>query len=97
MPPSPPTATAAANATVTATAIVNATANAIDISGFVLADGRRITVLGNWVGGTPAEREFLRAIHASACKRFGMVLGPNYNAAHRNHFHIEHTPGGPCR
>ena len=75
----------------------HATANAIDISGFVLADGRRITVLGNWVGGTPAERDFLRAIHASACKRFGMVLGPNYNAAHRNHFHIEHTPGGPCR
>lgn len=67
----------------------HATGNAIDISGFVLADGRRITVLGNWYAGTPAEQAFLRAIHASACRRFGTVLGPDYNLAHRNHFHVE--------
>lgn len=67
----------------------HATGNAIDIAGFVLADGRRITVLGNWTAGTPAEQEFLRAIHASACRRFGTVLGPDYNAAHRNHLHVE--------
>ena len=75
----------------------HATASAIDVSGFVLANGRRITVLGNWLGGTLAERDFLWAVRESACRRFGMVLGPQYNAAHRNHFHIEHTPGGPCR
>ena len=61
---------------------------AIDVSGFVLADGRRITILGNWAG-TPAERQFLTAIHTSACKRFGTVLGPDFNAAHRNHLHVE--------
>ena len=67
----------------------HATGNAIDVSGFVLADGRRITVLGQWSAGTEDERQFLRVIHASACKRFGTVLGPDYNAAHRNHLHVE--------
>ncbi|KTR85216.1 extensin [Novosphingobium barchaimii] len=75
----------------------HATANAIDVSGFVLEDGRRITVLEDWDGGTPAERRFLRAVHASACKRFGTTLGPQYNAAHRNHFHLEADGADFCR
>jgi hypothetical protein len=75
----------------------HATADAIDISAFVLADGRRITVLGDWSDGTREEREFLRVIHQSACKRFGTVLGPNYNRAHANHFHVEPGGGGFCR
>jgi hypothetical protein len=33
--------------------------------------------------------EFLRAAHASACKIFGTVLGPESNAAHKNHFHVD--------
>ena len=68
-----------------------ATANAIDISGFVLADGRRITVAGNWNDKSPQVRRFFQTIHASACKRFGTTLGPDYNAAHRDHFHLEAT------
>lgn len=75
----------------------HATADAIDVSGFVLADGRRITVLGDWTGGTPAEREFLQVIHGSACKRFGTVLGPSYNAAHHDHLHVELSGGSFCR
>ncbi|MEW9856151.1 extensin family protein [Novosphingobium sp. M1R2S20] len=75
----------------------HATANAIDVSGFVLEDGRRITVLDDWDGGTSAERRFLRVIHASACKRFGTTLGPAYNAAHRNHFHLEADAASFCR
>ena len=67
----------------------HATGEAIDIAGFVLADGRRITVRSAWHGGTAAEREFLRVVHQSACKRFGTVLGPDYNSAHENHFHVE--------
>ena len=34
----------------------------------------------------------LRTIRDSACKRFGTVLTPDYNAAHRDHLHLE--PGG---
>jgi hypothetical protein len=75
----------------------HATANAIDISAFVLADGRRISVLGNWTQGTAGERQFLRIVHASACKRFGTVLGPAYNAAHANHLHVELGSAGFCR
>lgn len=75
----------------------HATANAIDVSAFILADGRRITVLGDWTYGTDEERRFLRIVHESACKRFGTVLGPNYNAAHQNHFHLEFTGGDFCR
>lgn len=78
----------------TARLSAHATANAIDVSGFVLADGRRITVLDDWSGGTPAERRFLRVIHDSACKRFGTVLSPDYNAAHRDHFHVEVDENG---
>ncbi|MGF1954234.1 extensin family protein, partial [Lactococcus lactis] len=66
----------------------HAIANAVDIGGFILADGRRVTVLADWNGPDPAVREFLRVVHASACKRFGTVLSPDYNAAHRNHFHL---------
>ena len=75
----------------------HAQANAVDVSGFVLADGRRITVLGNWTQGTPAERQFLRLVANSACKRFGTVLGPEYNPAHRNHFHVEASGNALCR
>ena len=75
----------------------HATANAIDVSAFVLADGRRISVLGGWTRGDAAERQFLRIVHESACKRFGTVLGPDYNTAHRDHFHVELSGGSYCR
>lgn len=75
----------------------HATANAIDISAFILADGRRVSVIHDWVDGTDPERRFLRIVHASACKRFGTVLGPDYNAAHRDHFHVESGSAGFCR
>lgn len=75
----------------------HATANAIDVSGFVLGDGRRITVLEDWNGGTAEERRFLRTVHDSACKRFGTTLGPGYNAAHANHLHLEADGADFCR
>ncbi|WP_416172386.1 extensin family protein [Allopontixanthobacter sp.] len=75
----------------------HASAEAVDVAAFVLADGRRISVLADWDGGGRAEREFLRVVHASACKRFGTVLGPDYNAAHRDHLHLEKGDGSFCR
>ncbi|MXO93786.1 extensin [Erythrobacter arachoides] len=71
----------------------HATAAAIDIGGFVLADGRRISVLTGW-NGTPQEREFLRTVQRSACRRFNTVLGPDYNAAHHDHLHVEGVTDG---
>ena len=72
----------------------HATADAVDVAAFLLEDGRRISVLGGWEGGTPEERAFLRLVHESACKRFGTVLGPDYNAAHHDHFHVEKVVSG---
>ena len=75
----------------------HATAGAIDVAAFILADGRRISVLDDWYAGTPAEKQFLSVVHQSACKRFGTVLGPAYNAAHRDHLHVELSGSGFCR
>jgi hypothetical protein len=66
----------------------HAFANAVDVSAFILRDGRRVSVLDGWRGSS-AEQAFLRRLHQSACKRFGTVLGPDYNAAHANHFHFD--------
>ncbi len=83
----------------TARRSAHALAGAIDISGFVLADGRRISVEEDWHGGTSAEREFLRIVQRSACRRFDTVLGPDYNEAHRDHLHLEGVIAGDsyCR
>ncbi|HWK36657.1 extensin family protein [Sphingomonas sp.] len=75
----------------------HATANAVDIAAFVLADGRRISIERDWRNADPAVRRFLATIHASACKRFGTVLGPDYNAAHYNHLHLDMGRGPFCR
>ena len=66
----------------------HAFANAVDVSAFVLTDGRRITVLEGW-SGSERDQRFLRLIHQSACRRFSTVLSPSYNAAHANHFHLD--------
>lgn len=74
----------------------HATANAIDIAGFVLADGRRIGVLRDWPGDD-AESRFLRAVHAGACDWFAGVIGPDRDAAHRDHFHYDGGRWRYCR
>lgn len=71
-------------------------ANAVDVSGFVLKDGRRITILKDWQNPDPAVHRFLETIHASACKRFATVLSPKYNYVHRDHFHLDMGRGPFC-
>jgi hypothetical protein len=63
--------------------------NALDVAGFRLADGRDILVGRSWWRGAPEERAFLRAAFAGACREFYTVLGPGYNRAHANHFHLD--------
>ena len=73
-------------------------ANAVDISAFVLADGRRITVKEGWRGSDPAVRDFLRAVHKAACRRFDVVIGPDGDAHHYDHLHFDMGGNGPyCR
>jgi hypothetical protein len=74
----------------------HATANAVDIGAFTLADGRRIAVARHWQGDGP-EARFLKAAHGRACRYFRVVLGPEYNAAHRDHFHLDRGPFSRCK
>ncbi len=66
----------------------HSTANAIDISAFVLADGTRISLVSDWDDGD-ARSEFLHAVRNGSCGLFGTVLSPDYNAAHADHFHLD--------
>ncbi|HWK42572.1 MAG TPA: extensin family protein [Croceibacterium sp.] len=77
----------------------HASGNALDIAAFVLADGRRISVLRGW-NGTGGDAEFLHQIRDHACGIFGTVLSPDYNAAHADHLHLDQArrgAGGFCR
>ncbi|HWK33456.1 MAG TPA: extensin family protein [Hyphomicrobium sp.] len=63
-------------------------ANALDVSGFVLADGRRISVKKDW-RGNERDRAFLRTVRAGACEHFTTVLSPDYDRNHHDHFHVD--------
>ena len=110
----------------------HATADALDIAGFVLADGKRIRLVNDWkpadpappagreaghrdgsrgddvrsstTGGgsgagpaTPDPAGFLREVRDGACRYFDVVLGPDYNQAHADHFHLDRGGGRACR
>ncbi|RFC62652.1 hypothetical protein DYI37_15600 [Fulvimarina endophytica] len=66
----------------------HATGNALDVAGFVMANGQYIDVekKGTFSGG---EKGFQDEIRRSACRWFGTVLGPGYDFLHRNHFHLD--------
>lgn len=71
----------------------HATADAIDISGFVLADGRRIRVIRDWQG-QEKDAQFLHEVRDGACDLFSTVLSPDYNAAHADHLHLDQAERG---
>jgi hypothetical protein len=75
---------------------LHATADAIDLSGFVFSDGRRIRILKEWPQDTP-ESLFLHEVLKGACPIFSAVLGPDYNRAHHDHFHFDVGPYRACR
>ena len=74
----------------------HARANALDVAVFELADSGSVSVLKDWHGGG-AKAEFLRAVHDGACGIFRVVLGPDANAAHANHFHLDRGRWHACR
>ena len=75
----------------------HAFANAVDVSGFVLADGRHITVQDGWNGEDERVRRFLRAVHQAGCRRFNIGLSPDSDAYHYNHMHFDMGRGPYCR
>jgi hypothetical protein len=71
----------------------HASANAIDIAGFRLRDGTRISIVGDWKPEGP-RAAFLRDVRDGGCKLFATVLSPDYNEAHRDHLHLDQADRG---
>ncbi|MBY6158023.1 extensin-like domain-containing protein [Pseudooceanicola nitratireducens] len=71
---------------------------AVDVAGFTLVDGTKISVLEGW--GTRRDGKVLKRMHSAACGPFGTVLGPDANRFHRDHFHFDtarYRSGSYCR
>lgn len=73
----------------------HATAEALDISAFRLANGERVTILHGW--RSTKTQPWLQALLTASCGYYGNGLGPEYNAAHANHFHLGMRGFGLCR
>jgi hypothetical protein len=84
----------------------HAYAQAIDIAGFTDDLGTFYSVNDDWVIDPDSEATCEAAtvagadafLHETICELkhagvWNIVLTPNYNAAHRNHFHVDLTPG----
>lgn len=74
----------------------HATANALDVAGFRLSDGRTVSVLRDFRDPGPAG-QFLRRVRDEGCSLFNTTLSPDYNAAHANHFHFDMGGALICR
>jgi hypothetical protein len=81
----------------------HAMANALDITGLELDNGERVSVLrhwsssGNMKGSASPESALLSELHQGACRFFDGALGPDYNALHKDHFHLETGGYSMCR
>ena len=66
----------------------HASANALDVAGFRLADGSSVTVAGDWKDTGP-KGAFLRRVRDGGCKVFVTALSPDYNVEHADHLHLD--------
>jgi len=72
--------------------------NAIDIAGFTLDNGNRVSVLEDWRSSKYGAA--LRDMYAAACGRFSTTLGPNSDRFHQDHMHFDkanYRGGTYCR
>jgi len=63
-------------------------ANAIDITGFTLADGRHIRIQTYWKK-KGAFTEFVHRVAGASCGIFSVALTPDFDYQHRHHFHFD--------
>ena len=77
----------------------HARANALDVAGVTLSDGRRVSVAEDWDGEGAAGAQgadALKRLRDGACRVFSTVLTPDYNAAHADHLHLDASPNRLC-
>lgn len=67
---------------------------AIDISGFTLADGTKLSILADYKS---SRGKAMRKVHQGACGIFGTTLGPGSDGYHEDHLHFDTAKyrGGP--
>jgi hypothetical protein len=66
---------------------------AVDISAFILSNGKELTVAGNY-------NKLMRRIYKAACPYFRTTLGPGSDGYHEDHFHFDtsaRSGGAYCR
>lgn len=68
---------------------------AIDLMAFELADGTMVSVKKDW-RGNGAKTSFLRDLAKSSCRSFSVVLTPNHDRLHQDHFHLDLGPHTLC-
>ena len=73
----------------------HASADAIDLAGFTLADGQTVYVARDWNDPGP-KGQFLRRVRDGACRVFLTTLSPDYNAEHHDHFHLDMHGWSKC-
>lgn len=66
----------------------HATANAIDVSAFQLADGTQVSVGLDWKD-PGAKGRFLHRVRDGGCRVFLTTLSPDYNIEHHDHLHLD--------
>jgi hypothetical protein len=67
----------------------HAFADALDITSFTLENGRTVSVASGWMPAESEDGRMLRFTHDAACALFMTTLGPEANALHHDHFHID--------
>ena len=75
----------------------HALANAIDIGGFRLADGRDISSRQGLQGRRPRGGASCARRTMRACSYFRVAIGPEFNAAHWNHLHLDRGVFERCK
>jgi hypothetical protein len=74
----------------------HALANAIDIAAFRTDEGAIVSIAADWRDPGPRGK-FLHDVRDGACRFFGVVLSPDYNALHHDHLHFDTSLWSACR
>lgn len=67
----------------------HAFADALDVMGFTLADGRTISIAPGYKGTPEQGSQILHFAHDSACTHFMTVLGPDADSYHQDNMHLD--------
>ena len=67
----------------------HAFADALDIMGLTLSDGRRISIAPGFNGTAEQGRDILHFARDAACARFMTVLSPDADSFHQDNLHLD--------